>query len=113
MQALHHPGAGAGVSVGVGVGRDSNQHQVSTASASASEDDSESQPKSEASQKSPTGFSSVGSPAGSVTSPLTPNQVGFCVLCLDSKALFIEKLLSYGFKLKLNSLLKNETFHFN
>ena len=109
MQALHHPGAG--VSVGVGVGRDSNQHQVSTASAS--EDDSESQPKSEASQKSPTGFSSVGSPAGSVTSPLTPNQVGFCVLCLDSKALFIEKLLSYGFKMKLNSLLKNEKLHFN
>ena len=83
MQALHHPGAGAGVSVGVGVGRDSNQHQVSAASAS--EDDSESQPKSEASQKSPTGFSSVGSPAGSVTSPLTPNQVGFCVLCLTQK----------------------------
>ena len=67
MQALHHPNSNSSLTA-------SNQHQVSTSS-EAEEDDNDSHPKSDTSQKSPTGFSSIGSPVGSLASPLTPNQV--------------------------------------
>ena len=67
VQALHHPNSNSSLTA-------SNQHQVS-ASSEAEDDDNDSQPKSDTSQKSPTGFSSIGSPVGSLASPLTPNQV--------------------------------------
>ena len=78
MQALHHPNSNSSLS---SLQTASNQHQISVAASEASEadeDDNDSHPKSETpSQKSPTGFSSVGSPVGSLASPLTPNQVSY------------------------------------